>query len=261
MKYIYKEIIKANGDVLRGVLNAPDDFDQGKKYPLLIFFHGLLDDRNGINYMSVQESKYLTSGGVLTLRFDFSATGESDGSIFDLTLTRQIEEGFLIYELAESLPFVDSDNIFLRAHSMGSATGISLASKLNPRGLILYGPGVYFDGDHNGLLKELGEIENDPTRTDKSLDIGGLKLSTALYKDCKKYNILDLAGSYPGQVLIVRGEKDKVIRRADVEDLQKAFPNASYVEIEDTAHNFTNEEKRLYLFDQTYNFIKKTIKK
>ncbi|MCI7238474.1 MAG: hypothetical protein MR512_02400 [Anaerococcus sp.] len=62
-------------------------------------------------------------------------------------------------------------------------------------------------------------------------------------------------------IFLLQGRKGQGNKKADVEELQNAFPQARYIEIKDTAHNFTNEEKRLYLFDQTYNFIKSTIKK
>lgn len=101
MKYFYKSIRVANNDIIRGVLNTADDFNENKKYIPIIFYHGLMDDRNGINYMSIQQAKYLTAAGFIVYRFDFRGCGESEGSFYDLTFTRQIEDAKLIYESVE----------------------------------------------------------------------------------------------------------------------------------------------------------------
>ena len=69
MKYIYKQIKKGNDIILRGVLNTPDDFDEKKKYPTVIYFHGFADDRNGIQFMNIQNSKHLTTNGYITVSY------------------------------------------------------------------------------------------------------------------------------------------------------------------------------------------------
>ncbi|MDO5048188.1 MAG: alpha/beta hydrolase [Anaerococcus sp.] len=255
MRYFYREIVKENGLILRGVLNTPEDFDENKKYPVMVSFHGLLDDRNGINYMSIQEAKYLTSGNILVYRFDFSAAGESDGAIFDLTLSRLIEEGRLIYDHVIKDSFVDKENIYLRAHSIGSSAAVSLAYEKNPRGLILYAPVVDFTSKTNTFMKTLEKVNEDKSLVEKSLDLGGMRLSTKILEDGKNLNILDLASKYQGQVIIFRGDRDKLISKDHTKDLTNAFKNASYVELSGTGHNFTSENLRLEMFDRTFRFI------
>lgn len=253
MKYIYTEIKAKNNDIIRGVLNTPDTFDKNKKYKSLIFYHGLMDDRNGINYMSIQQAKYLTAAGYLVFRFDFRGCGESEGSFFDLTFTRQIEDSFIIYDWVKENNFVDSENIYIRAHSMGGAVAIKTAAKKNPKGLILYAPGSNYSIQNSNLIRTLDEKIKSQATAEK--DLGGLKISAKIAEDSKNYDFLEIAKAYEGKVLIVRGDKDPVIDRKSIENLAKSFKNANYQEIKDLGHNFTNYEKRLEIFELTNRFM------
>lgn len=251
MKYIYQEIQAPNKDIIRGVLNTPDDFDKEKTYKTLIFYHGLMDDRNGINYMSIQQAKYLTSRGYLVFRFDFRGCGESEGSFFDLTFTRQIEDASLIYDWVKEKSYVGKT--YLRAHSMGGAVAIKLAADKNPDGLILYAPGSNYSIKNSKLIRSLDEMAK--TKGPKETDLGGLKLSTKIAQDSKKYDFIEEAKNYKGKVLLVRGSKDPVIDKESIEKLEESFPKAKYVEIKDLGHNFTSYDKRLEIFELTSRFM------
>lgn len=257
MKYLYKSIRAKNNDLIRGVLNAPDDFSENKKYPAIIFFHGLMDDRNGINYMSIQHAKYLTAAGFLVYRFDFRGCGESEGSFFDLTFTRQIEDAQIIYDFVENEKFVDKKNIFIRAHSMGGAVAIKLAQLKDPKGLILYAPGSNYSLENSNLIRSLDDLSKSQLLGEK--DLGGLRLSAKIVEDSRKYNFLEIAEEYKGKVLMVRGGKDPVIEKESMTLLEDKFTDCKYIEIENVGHNFTSYEKRLEIFALTNDFIRENI--
>ena len=257
MKYLYKSIRAKNNDIIRGVLNTPDNFCENKKYTAIIFFHGLMDDRNGINYMSIQHAKYLTAAGYLVYRFDFRGCGESEGSFFDLTFTRQIEDGQSIYEFVENEEFVDRDKIFIRAHSMGGTVAIKLAQLKNPKGLILYAPGSNYSLENSNLIKSLDKLSKSQGLGEK--DLGGIKLSAKIVDDSRKYNFLTMAEDYKGKVIMIRGEKDPVIEKESMTLLEKKFSDCKYIEIENIGHNFTSYEKRLEMFELTNDFIRENI--
>ena len=253
MRYFYKDIRARNNDIIRGVLNTPDDFDKEKKYTPIIFLHGLMDDRNGINYMSIQHAKYLTAAGYIVYRFDFRGCGESEGSFFDLTFTRQIEDASLIYDSIYKEDFVDKDRIFLRAHSMGGAVAIKIAELKNPRGLILYAPGSNYSIENSSLIRSLDYLAKSKEAFEK--DLGGLKLSVKIAEDSKKYDFIKMARAYEGAVLLVRGGDDPVISKESMESLEKNFKFCKYIEIPNIGHNFTSYEKRIDLFSLTNRFI------
>ena len=56
----------------------------------VICCHGMLATKEGLKHRELAES--LAKRGVTTLRFDFAGRGDSDGDVFDLTYTHEIED-------------------------------------------------------------------------------------------------------------------------------------------------------------------------
>lgn len=103
------------------------------------------------------------------------------------------------------------------------------------------------------MIRTLDEKIKSQAAAEK--DLGGLKISAKIAEDSKNYDFLEIAKTYEGKVLIVRGDKDPVIDRKSIENLSKSFKNAKYQEIKDLGHNFTNYEKRLEIFELTNRFM------
>lgn len=255
MKYIYKQIKKDNDIVLRGVLNTPDDFDEDQKYPTVIYFHGFADDRNGIQFMNIQNSKFLTANGYIVFRFDFSGCGESDGSFFDINLTREIEEARLIHDFVAKETYVDGNNLFWKGHSMGGAVATAIAGEKKPKALSLFSPAVNFSAEENSLMKSLYQSFKLSYRKKDGDDVGGLKISEEFVKDVTSYDIYKLASAYDGPVQILRGDEDKIISKESNEKLKDTFKDATYKEIEGTDHTFSDFEQRLVCFELIYDFF------
>ncbi len=254
MQFIYKEINKDNGISLRGVLNTPDNFNENYKYPTVIYFHGFADDRNGIQFMNIQNSKHLTSNGYIVYRFDFSGCGESDGSFYDITLTREIEEARLIHDFVAKESFVDTENLFWKGHSMGGAVAVVLAGEINPKALSLFSPAADFSKEENALMDKIKDAFKYTYREEGD-DVGGLKIGKTFVEDVEKYDIYDFAKAYAGPVQILRGGEDDVISKESNLDLKEAFPDAIYEEIAGTNHNFSDFDQRLESFNKMYEFF------
>ncbi len=256
MKYIYKQIKKGNDIILRGVLNTPDDFDEKKKYPTVIYFHGFADDRNGIQFMNIQNSKHLTANGYIMFRFDFSGCGESDGSFFDINLTREIEEARLIHDFVSGEVYVDTNNLFWKGHSMGGAVATVIASEKNPKAISLFSPAADFSTEENSLMKSLVSAFRSSFRKKDGDDVGGLKISDDFIKDVTSYDIYKEASKYGGSVQILRGEEDGIISKKSNLKLNESFKNSTYKEIEGTDHTFSDYSQRLECFELLYDFFK-----
>ncbi|MDY2626556.1 MAG: hypothetical protein SOV74_09605, partial [Coriobacteriales bacterium] len=70
--------------------------------------------------------------------FDGSETGA-------LTSRSLIDEANLLYEYADSLPFVDSNNIIASGHSMGCASAAGVGALHNAKGILLASPVIFLD--------------------------------------------------------------------------------------------------------------------
>lgn len=273
MKYLYKEIKKENGIVLRGVVNTPDDFNPNKKYKTALFYHGFSGDRDGSHWFRILNSRYLTKKGYICIRFDFSGTGESDGSFYDMTLTRELDEARMIYDFTKKLYYVDCDNIFFVGHSMGGVISILLADELKPKKMSLLAPASdmnnlellkktslnlndYIDKKNQG--KHLSDIEKVKKLISiDDIDVGGLRIHKNFLFDIMDYDIYEKAGYYEGEVQIVRGDLDDVVLDESNIKLNKTFKNSTYHVLENTDHSFTNYDQRMVLFQMMYDFFEK----
>lgn len=257
MKYIYKEIKKGNNIILRGVLNAPDDFDEVKKYPTVIYFHGFADDRNGLQFMNIQNSKFLTTNDYIVFRFDFSGCGESDGSFFDINLTREIEEAKLIHDFVTNFDFVDKDNIFWKGHSMGGAVAIVASSYKKPKAMSLFSPAADFSKEENSLIDSIMNAFKSSYIKKDGDDVGGLKVGETFINDVLTYDLYEEAKKYNGPVEIIRGDEDDIISKESNLKLRDSFKDATYMEVEGTDHTFSDFDQRLESFKLMHEFFEK----
>ena len=270
MKYIYSQITKEDGIVMRGVVNTPDDFDENKKYPTAIIFHGFGGDRNGSVGFRLNHAKYLTERGFVVIRFDFSGSGESDGSFYDMTVSRELKEAEMIHDFAKMKYYVDKDRLYWIGHSLGGVLASLLAYKLKPKAMVLLAPAsdmnnkdylkvmakTVFEGEISGKSK----IENNKSYDDliskfEDADIGGVKINKKFLIDFILKDIYGSAAKYDGRVLIIRGSADTLVFKDSNEKLRDAFKNASYYEIEGADHSFTNADYRENLYEKSFEFL------
>lgn len=251
---------------MRGVVNTPDDFNKDKKYPTVIMYHGFGGNRDGRTWMRIQNAKYLTQRGYVVVRFDFSGTNESDGSFYDMTVTREVQEANMIYDFTKMRSYVDKNRIYLIGHSLGGVISTLIAESTNPRAIALLAPAsdmnninylkvvaqVRIEDDYQGLseierIKKIKELED--------LDIGGEKLHKRFWIDFLRYDIYGAAEKYKGNVLILRGSQDELVFKDANEKLNKAYPHSTYEEIDGADHSFTNYDHRQIIFKKMYDFF------
>ncbi|MCI7238841.1 MAG: alpha/beta fold hydrolase [Anaerococcus sp.] len=271
MKYIYKELSKKDQTILRGVINTPDDFVKDKKYPTAIFYHGFGGDRNGNTFFRTTNARYLTDRGYVVVRFDFSGTNESDGSFYDMTVSREEEEALLIYNFVKIQSFVDKERIYLMGHSLGGVIASLVAHKVKPYKICLLAPAsdmnnkdylkvmfesIYKDKIQSEANEDVKDLSFDDLVKDvEDMDIGGLRLNKKFLEDFLKKDIYKEASKYDGEVLIIRGDRDELVFRDSNVKLTESYPNAKYVEISDTNHDFTDENIRQEVFKIMYEFF------
>lgn len=266
MKYIYQELTKKDGISLRGVINTPDDFDPEKKYPAAIFYHGFGGDRNGTKWFRTLHAEHLTDRGYVTIRFDFSGTNESDGSFYDMTVSREEEEALMIYDFVKLRGYVDKSRIYVIGHSLGGVLATLTAGKTRPRAIALLAPAS--DMNNPDYLKVVGanfidDEEEDHSSLDmvrkvrqiEDADIGGVKLHRNFLRDFIHKDIYGAARKYTGQVLIIRGTNDELVFHDSNTKLNAAYPHSVYEQIEGADHSFTNFDHRVTIYDRVYEFF------
>lgn len=129
---------------LAGLLFYPDDFDEGKKYPALVFSHpgGGVKEQTSATY-----AEGMANNGYVTLVFDSSHQGESEGepALLD-NPNERVEDIKCGVDYLTTLPFVDRERIGVVGSCAGA--GYPVAATMTDRrikavcGICLTNPGA-----------------------------------------------------------------------------------------------------------------------
>ena len=226
----------SEGLKLVGILHVP----KPKRKIGMIICHGFTGnkDRNFIPSLASD----LEKNNFLTLRFDFSGNGESEGKFEDRTYTKYVEDLRKVIDWFKK----QINEICVIGHSMGGSIALIEYSKYrNFDELILLAPGVKiikkgFTKKDFEKLEEKGYIEFVDSWGEKR------KLRKEYFSDRNKYNQLKLAKKVDIPTLIIIGNKDKIVSLQACKELYKVLPKKKELRIlENEYHVFHNKSNKI----------------
>ena len=141
--YLPFECTSPKGLALRGVYHGT----RHEGAPCVIFCHGFTGHRLGPGYLFVKCARALADGGISSVRFDFSGSGESEGVFNEMNTSTMMEDLSAVTELVRER-FIPR-RVFLCGHSFGGMIAARCAASLNANGLILLAP----VGDPGGIVR------------------------------------------------------------------------------------------------------------
>ncbi len=167
----------------------------------VILCHGFTGskDKNFIPELALELEKQ----GFLTLRFDFSGNGESEGKFEDRTYTKYVEDLKSVIEWFRS----KVNKICVIGHSMGGSIAIIEYSKYkNFDKLVLLAPGI--KSARKDIPKE--SFKGDYV---EFVDSWGVKrrLKIEYFEDRRRYDQIKLADSIKIPTLVIIGSEDNVV--------------------------------------------------
>ena len=116
--------IDGSAGKLAAILAIPDGATED--IPIVIFCHGFRDDKNTV--IGQELAKQLLKHGIATMRFDFSAQGDSEGEFANVTVLNEIEDAVKIYEYIRARP--EFGKIAFAGHSLGGVVAAMTAGRL-----------------------------------------------------------------------------------------------------------------------------------
>ena len=246
---------------LVGMLYMPENLHDGEKIPLVITMHGTAENRDAPIEKAVSDA--LVKAGVATIRFDFAAHGESSGKDYEVTTSRQIEEGREIYDYAKKLPFVSE--IILFGHSQGGLVAGLLAADLGsdkvPLLVQVAASATVKDTANTGKFGNVKAF--DPNNIPEKIPLGktGFTLGRDFFEDAKTLPIYEKAETYRGKVLLVHGEEDKTVPPESSRryaEAYKAHADCKLVFVPGEPHQFVND--RAGLASRVVSFVSECTK-
>ena len=107
----------SDGDIVVADLHVPDDFDEEKRYPVILQCQGFTGIR-----MMVQPlfAEYFVNAGFLALAIDYRGWGDSGGERGRMAPFEQVEDCRNGFSWLEAQPFVDADRMGQFGASFGA---------------------------------------------------------------------------------------------------------------------------------------------
>lgn len=223
-------LLLQNGIFLSGALHRPSNDLLPR--PAVIIFHGLAGNKSGEGNGHIKLAEKLASNGICCLRFDFRGSGDSQGSLAELSLNDLKEDALSIIRNISRFPYIDCKKIFLFGSSLGGCLSIDIARRCPEciRGIALWAPVA-----QGGLwIKEMiqGEYTHSGTTAFMCPDE-----NTFIYKGCvlnpsfiEQFALMDVAAELlfiPDhiQILHLQGENDELVsathRARIIENLER----------------------------------------
>ncbi len=236
------EFNNSKGEKLAGILNIPNG---NKKFPAVILVHGFgyhmhEDNMDGVP-MFDELARTLCENGFLTLQFDFTGCGESEGDFSKTTLTSHVADLNSALEILKKLPFVDTKRIGIVGMSFGTAVTVCrgdegvksvvlLSSCKSPKDQIA--KIFQTEGKYNPEAISSLERENE-----KPVNTG-----PQFWKDFDNYNFPDIIKNIHIPLMMIHGEKDDLVGRKIDDYFSLANQPKELHIIKNTGHGYEGKE-------------------
>lgn len=230
-KIVIKElVIEDNDKKIYGKVYYPE---KEGKYPAIILSHGY----NGSNSDFVQECTYFAQNGYVAYAYDFcggSVNSKSSGKSTDMTVFTEKEDLLTVFDYIKNMDNVDEEKVFLFGGSQGGFVTTLAAEDLSDevKGMVLYFPALNIPDDWR---KTYPEEEDIPETT----DFWGLTLGSEFFLSIHDFYTFDNIGSYPGDILIIYGNKDNIVPYEAMTKAQETYDSAELVVLENEGHGFS----------------------
>ncbi|MCF0229656.1 MAG: alpha/beta fold hydrolase [Parasporobacterium sp.] len=226
-----------NGDVdLYGELYLP--VEEKDEYPLIILSHGLGSNANAVGH----HAKYFATNGIAAYIFDVnhggpgSRSGDADSDMTELSPLTVTSDLSAVLEYFETLPFIDTDNIFLGGVSMGGfmSAFVSAQHPDEVKAIVLQSPGFSLSEQYKGI---------DPEELPETEEVRGMVLGKVFALDSQTFDIYEMIANYKNDVLILHGDIDDIVDISYAYRAAEVYENATLSVYEGVDHSFAGSAK------------------
>ena len=245
----------SGGHTLRGTMTCPKEISE--EMPVAILLHGLCTDRSWCDDMAW----CLAEHGIVSVRFDYYGTGESDGEETDMSVSTELRDTVAILDYVEGLKFTDRDNIFLVGKSMGGLEALLTADARGEEinALCLFYPALVLpDSVRHGYL--LGSTFTfDPGNLPETLAASSYTFGRSYLSEMAALDIDSIAGKCRNPVLIIHGDADYVAPISYSEAVAEKYDNYTLHVMPGGGHGF-GMDREYYALDDMVHFIERNLK-
>ena len=232
----------SRGERLSGLLQGDPE-----SAPLtVICCHGMLSSKDSAKLQEFQE--HMVSGNLAVLRFDFSGRGESEGELFDLCYSNQIED---LRAACDWLEEHGAQRFGFYGSSMGGTVALLTAARQG---------GIVCAATTAAVAYPARIEERYPDETEKWRERGYFefeegRIGSQFIDDASLYSVISSVRTLNIPLLITHGTKDLVVPGADADDIAAAARRVSIELFDGADHRFSELAHRHALVRQLVEFF------
>ena len=213
------------GQSLAGVLHgAPDG-------AVVISCHGMLSNKEGTKHRLLADG--LGKLGMACLRFDFAGRGDSEGQLFDMTYSHEVED---LQAAIDFLGTTGIERVGLFGSSMGGAVALLAAARDERVRAVVTLAAVA----HPALITERYPAETDQWESRGYIETPAGRIGRGLYDDAKHHDVIAAVAVLEAPLLVLHGEVDEVVPVSDAHDIAVAARHVTLEVVPGADHRFSN---------------------
>lgn len=226
-------------------LTLPRAFDPAKsKCPIVILMHGFMSKKDAYPIPAIAEA--LAREGIASIRFDFDAHGRSEGRFIDMTISSEIADAKAVLDYARSLPYVTK--VALLGHSQGGVVAGMLAGQLEdtpdrPECLVQLAPAAVLKDD--AIAGKCMFSKYDAANPPEYVNVMFHKLGRKFILEAQKLPIFETSAKYGGKVLLIHGEKDKIVPVSYSRRYHEVYPSSELRLLKEEGHMLSGDKQAL----------------
>jgi uncharacterized protein len=249
--------VMSGGMRMVGMLHCPD---ASAAPPAVVFYHGMTGSRAETHWLFVKLSRHLAAHGIMSLRFDFRGSGESEGGFEDMTISDELSDGVRAFEYLERECGADPLRIGILGLSMGGAVAAVTAGRLGKRvrSCVLLNPVA----DPVEDIAVIGR-SRDVVMSGYPVEYNSFLFGEAFFRDLPSIRPIDEIARALCPVLVVNGTADATISPARSSEYMDALrnhgvPSELYV-IEGANHSFSSRAWHCAVMEKVGDWFGRTL--
>ncbi len=246
-----------HGQKMFGMLHVPD---VRGKCPAVVFLHGFSGNKIEPHRLFVKSARLLVLKGIVSMRFDFRGSGDSEGNFGDMTVSDEVADAARAFDFLSRKTFVDPDRMAFLGLSLGGAVA-ACATAFRPqvKALALWAPLAQINRLFT-LPTGLSRAQlRDWTKRGKT-DYHGNELGINWLKGLDYHDALESAARFKGRVLIVHGGRDRAVPLSQSHLYLKNLGRRARLHVVRGAdHTFNKVEWETEVIRKTVHWLKKTL--
>lgn len=246
--------LEVNDQKLRGMVHFPSG--RGP-FPAVALFHGFGGQRMEPHFIFVKLSRFLAKNKIVTARFDFRGSGESEGEFQEMTIPQEVEDGMKIMDFLAGHPLVNREHLGIVGLSLGGCIALLVASERDDIKCLVLWSAV---ADLEELIKqEQNEEQNEELTREGYTDSGGNKIGKSFLNTLSQVKKLETLSTYKGKALIIHCTEDKTVPLEHAYRFTQVLPSSRLKKIEGADHTYNRVDWEEEVLKETVNFFREKL--